>query len=122
MTLIKPAVIGTPFTEHARNYMDRAPKLPPPVYHPQDVANAILHAAEHGGRDIYVGGGGKLMSALNARLPRAIDWMGATVMSKMQQGDAPASDREGALHRLGRDGKVRGSSPSHVMRSVYTPP
>ena len=82
VTLIKPASIDTPFPEHARNYMAQAPKLPPPVYDPADVADAILYAAEHGPRDLYVGGGGKLMSALRKRVPAATDWMGAQVMSR----------------------------------------
>ena len=121
VTLIKPASIDTPFPEHARNYMDRRPMLPPPVYDPRDVADAILYAAEHGPRDIYVGGGGKLISSLRKRVPRVTDWMGAHVMSRAQQG-APAApaDRDGALHRVGHDGAVRGSSPHHVMRSAYT--
>ena len=120
VTLIKPASIDTPFPEHARNYMDRRPKLPPPVYDPRDVADAILHAAEHGSRDIYVGGGGKLMSSLRKRLPLATDWMGAHVMSRMQGAGGPVPDRQGALYAAGRDGAVRGSSPHHVMRSAYT--
>jgi len=97
VTLIKPASIDTPFPEHAKNYMDRQPKLPPPVYDPQDVADAILHAAEHGSRDIYVGGGGKLMSSLRKRLPLATDWMGAHLLSRMQETGDPASGQGGAL-------------------------
>ncbi len=120
VTLIKPASIDTPFPEHAKNYMDRQPKLPPPVYDPQDVADAILHAAEHGSRDIYVGGGGKLMSSLRKRLPLATDWMGAHLLSRMQETGDPASGQGGALYAAGRDGAVRGSSPHHVMRSLYT--
>jgi len=120
VTLIKPASIDTPFPEHAKNYMDRQPKLPPPVYDPRDVADAILHAAEHGSRDIYVGGGGKLMSSLRKRLPLATDWMGAHLMSRMQETGVPASGQGGALYAAGRDGAVRGSSPHHVMRSLYT--
>jgi hypothetical protein len=33
----------------------------PPVYEPSVVADAIAHAAEHGGREIVVGGWGKLL-------------------------------------------------------------
>ncbi|WP_254245087.1 SDR family oxidoreductase [Hymenobacter sp. BRD67] len=55
VTLIKPSAINTPFPEHARNYMSEKPKLPAPVYAPEEVANAILHAATHPVRDIYVG-------------------------------------------------------------------
>jgi len=120
VTLIKPASIDTPFPEHAKNYMAQAPKLPPPVYDPADVAEAILYAAEHGPRDLYVGGGGKLMSSLRKRVPAVTDWMGARIVAKTQKGGVAGKDRDGALRAAGRDGAVRGSSPHHVMRSVYT--
>jgi NAD(P)-dependent dehydrogenase (short-subunit alcohol dehydrogenase family) len=120
VTLIKPASIDTPFPEHAKNYMTRAPKLPPPVYDPADVAEAILYAAEHGPRDVYIGGGGKLMSALRKRVPAVTDWMGAAVLSKTQKAGVAGRDRNGALYEAGRDGAVRGGSPHHVMRSLYT--
>ncbi|KIU36322.1 short-chain dehydrogenase [Methylobacterium radiotolerans] len=119
VTLIKPASIDTPFPEHARNYMAQAPKLPPPVYAPADVAEAILYAAEHGPRDLYVGGGGKLMSAMRKRVPAVTDWMGAQVMSRSQTAGVAGSSGT-APSRGGRDGAVRGGSPHHVMRSAYT--
>ena len=59
ITLIKPGSINTPYPQHAKNYTDRELTLPPPVYAPEEVANAILHAATHQKRDIYVGGSGK---------------------------------------------------------------
>lgn len=121
VTLIKPASINTPFPDHARNYLRRVPKLPPPIYAPEDVAAAIVHAAEHGGRDYYIGGGGKVMSTLNKHLPRAVDWAGSNVLSKMSYTDEPArGSRAGALFKAGRDGNVHGQSPHHVMRSYYT--
>jgi short-subunit dehydrogenase len=47
VTLIKPAAIDTPYTEHAKNYMPVEPQNPAPVYAPETVARAILHAATH---------------------------------------------------------------------------
>jgi short-subunit dehydrogenase len=121
VTLIKPASINTPFPAHAANYMDYEPKLPPPVYAPEDVADVILHAAVHGGRDYYVGGGGKMMTQIRKHAPRVTDWMGARMLSKQQIGDEPdPNGSEGALYRAGLDGFVHGDSPHHVMRSVYT--
>ena len=38
VTLVKPASIDTPLPNRARNYMDREPTLPPPIYPPQEVA------------------------------------------------------------------------------------
>ena len=121
VTLIKPASIDTPITAHAGNYMGHAAQLPPPVYHPQDVANAIVRAAEHGDRDVYIGGGGKLMSSLNKRVPSVMDKVGANFMPQAQIARGPVVDPEGALYNPGQGGQVRGSSPHHVMRSLYTP-
>ncbi len=120
VTLIKPASIDTPFPQHAKNYMDQQPKLPPPVYDPRDVADAILYAAEHGTRDIFVGGGGKLMSSIRGWAPRVADWMGAYAMAPMQHSDDPTTGSQGALHAAGQDGATRGTSPHLVRRSLYT--
>lgn len=120
VTLVKPASLDTPFPEHAKNYVGDRPTLPPPVYHPQDAADAILYAAEHGPRDIYVGGGGKVMSAVGQRAPRMTDAMGAYVMVGREFREGRDADPEGALYRAGRGGDVRGDSPHHVMRSAYT--
>lgn len=120
VSLIKPASIDTPFPKHAKTYSGREPILPPPVYVPEDVADAILHAAEHGDRDIFVGGGGKLMSVVNQHAPRLADWLGSPAVATMEEGGRPAIDPDGALYKPGIDGEVRGRSPHHVMRSAYT--
>ena len=67
VTLVKPAGINTPYPEHAKNYTSQELTLPPPVYAPEEVAHAVLFAAEHPKRDIFVGGGSKLVSSMNAR-------------------------------------------------------
>jgi NAD(P)-dependent dehydrogenase (short-subunit alcohol dehydrogenase family) len=121
VTLIKPASINTPFPFHAKNYLSQEPKLPPPIYAPEDVADAIIHAAAHGGRDYYIGGGGKFMSTLNKHLPALVDWVGSRTVRQQSTFDRPPSrDRAGALHEIGQDGEVYGDSPHFVMRSVYT--
>jgi short-subunit dehydrogenase len=74
VTLIKPGPIDTPFPEHARNKMEDPATVPPPVYDPKLVAEAILFAAEHPKRELTVGGGGALMAAGNL-LARATDKM-----------------------------------------------
>ena len=121
VTLIKPAGINTPYPEHAKNYTSQELTLPPPVYAPEEVAHAILFAAEHPKRDIFVGGGSKLVSSMNARLPAVTDWLNRRFTSGMQFRDAPARDRDGALHAPAGDGHVHGDYAGHVMRtSAYT--
>lgn len=119
ITLIKPASIDTPFPMHAKNYTDGRPALPAPVYMPEDVARAILHAAAHGGRDYYIGGG-KLMSSLNKHLPAFVDWFGARFIPEQSVRDEPANrDPAGTLDEAGEDGAVRGDSDRLVRHSIY---
>lgn len=120
VTLVKPASIDTPLPQRARNYTDREPMLPPPVYRPETVAEAILHAAVHPRRDIYVGGGGKLMTSLKDFAPGAFDEL-APLIQAFERRSEPPHHPEGALHRPRGDGRVRGTQPGYVMRtSAYT--
>ena len=80
VTLVKPASIDTPLPNRARNYMDRQPTLPPPIYPPEEVANAILHAAVHPQRDIVVGGGGKLFVMGKEFAPGAYDELASAII------------------------------------------
>ena len=121
VTLIKPASIDTPLPQRAKNYTDREPKLPPPVYKPEEVANAILHAAVHPQRDIYVGGGGKAFASFKEFAPGAYDAL-APIVTALQKRSEPPQDSQDALHAPGGpDGAARGSHPGYVMRtSAYT--
>lgn len=119
VTLIQPASIGTPFHEHAKNYTGKAKKLPPPVYAPEDVARAILYAAEHPRRSIHVGGAGKIMSIADKLLPGLND-KASSVMIKSQFQPGPDNTAgNDSLWQAGRDGKVRGEHAS-IRRSVFT--
>ena len=89
VTLIKPAGIATPYIDHAKNYMDRKPSLPPPVYAPENVAEAILHAAETPVRDLFVGSGGKGMSAMGHYAPRLMDKYMESSMFESQKREEP---------------------------------
>jgi short-subunit dehydrogenase len=100
LTLVKPAATDTPFTAHARNYMEHEPDLPPPIYAPELVARTILHAAETPERDLFVGGRAKLLSVMGNMLPRPLDGlMRAMVFRQQQQPGVPNNpDRKDALY------------------------
>ena len=119
VTLIKPSAIDTPFPQRAKNYLDKEPVLPPPLYQPEDVASAIAYAAEHGGRDYYIGAGGKVISSLNKHIPSTIDWM-ASRMSGLQSSGPPRRPRDGSFHQPANDGQSRGEPIYPVRRSLYT--
>jgi short-subunit dehydrogenase len=125
VTLIKPAAIDTPYTQHAKNYLPVEPQNPAPVYAPETVAHAILHAATHVQRDIFVGASGKLFSVLEKFAPRLTDIYMEKVMFRQQQTDRPAQrekDGDGkGLHHAGVGLRERGGYEGHVAEtSVYT--
>jgi len=122
VTLIKPAAIDTMFVPHARNYMDVEPKLPPPLYAPEVVAQAILHAAQHPKRDIYAGGAAKLFSLLNRSLPRLTDKYAERFLPRQQRSSRSArATGESALYKPGLALHERQGSAGHVCEtSVYT--
>jgi NAD(P)-dependent dehydrogenase (short-subunit alcohol dehydrogenase family) len=61
VTEILPASINTPIFEKARTKMGVKPAGIKPLYQPQLVADAIVHAAQHPVREFVVGGAGKAL-------------------------------------------------------------
>jgi short-subunit dehydrogenase len=122
VTLIKPAAIDTPYTKHARNYMDVEPKNPPPVYAPDVVAKAILRCATHPQRDVFVGAGGKFISAQGYYAPRMSDKYMEKVMIPQQRSDGPPSGRDHrGLYEASGELEERGGYDGHVSEtSLYT--
>jgi short-subunit dehydrogenase len=98
VTLIKPAAINTPFPRHAKNNLDRDATLPSPVYAVDIVADQILHAATYGGRELYAGGGGRLMAFLGRHLPSLMDRAMSTIGVSQQLADQPADHSNEGLH------------------------
>ena len=122
VTLVKPAAINTPYPEHARSYLeDGVPALPPPVYAPEVVAEAILRCAERPVRDIIVGGAGRVQVAMGHFAPRLTDRFMERAMFNQQKGYDRAHDAQGNLYRPQRDGRAHGPYRGHVMKSsAYT--
>jgi short-subunit dehydrogenase len=73
VVLILPSSMNTPLFNFARSKLGVQPMPVPPVYEPRVVAEAICHAAEHGGREIVVGGWGKLLIAGQWLSPSLLD-------------------------------------------------
>ena len=122
VTLIKPGSIDTPFPEHAKNYLPEQPRVPPPVYAPELVARAILSAAERPVRDLYVGGGGRLIAAADRLAPRLTDYAMERTGLRSQQSGWPAGDRgRNSLYGPSQGGRQRGSQSYYTReRSAYT--
>jgi short-subunit dehydrogenase len=122
VTLIKPSAIDTPYVSHAKNYLEHEPENPPPVYAPETVAEAILYAATHPIRDVFIGAAGKAFSVMEKYAPRLTDrYMESTIFEQQNSDRPPMRDREGSLHRPRGGLRERGGYQGHVMESsVYT--
>ncbi|HVK95302.1 MAG TPA: SDR family oxidoreductase [Noviherbaspirillum sp.] len=122
VTLIKPAAMDTMFLEHAKNYLEVEPRLPPPIYAPEIAAKAILYAAEHVKRDIFAGGAAKLISATAHYAPRLMDGYMKRFMINQQKSNMPARDRnQHSLYSPGPDLQERQGYSGHVFESsLYT--
>lgn len=117
VTLIKPSGIDTMFVEHAKNHLDFQPRLPPPVYAPDIVARAILHAASHPVRDLYVGSAGRATVGLARVFPALFDRFASRAGVRAQrtgrelvEGDGLYSSASELRERSGHNGPVRETS------------
>ena len=124
VTLVRPSSTDTQFMDHSKNYLPSAPVFPPPVYAPEVVARAILRAAEHPQRDVYIGNA-KLLSRLAQNAPHLADWINRTFVYDTIKSGRPDRHPHGALHAsdVGRagDGSASGNYPGRVLtRSLYT--
>jgi short-subunit dehydrogenase len=123
ITLVKPAAIDTPYKDHAKNYLGVKPENPAPVYSPETVAETILHCAENPVRDVFVGAGGKMLSAMGEYAPRLTDLYMENVMIDAQKTDRKANGRaRESLHQPSDASlRERGGYTGHVAESsLYT--
>jgi NAD(P)-dependent dehydrogenase (short-subunit alcohol dehydrogenase family) len=123
VSLVKPAVIDTPFYEHARNYMAVDPKPVPPVYAPEVAAQAIIRCAEHPTRDIFAGAAAVGIAAGGAHAKRLTDRVMERVMFTGQQDEARGRTREedNLYAPLDHDGGERGRWNGPVLERSVAP-
>ena len=122
VTLVKPSSINTPLFNKAKTLMGVMPMPIPPIYEPELAADAMLYAAEHKVRDIYVGGAGKLFSVVERIQPKLLDVEQRRRGFEAQQTDWPKSERApNNLYRaVQHDGGVRGDFTQDAkLRSPY---
>jgi short-subunit dehydrogenase len=108
ITLIQPTAVDTPYPQHAKNYMDREPRLPTPQIEPEKVADAILDAAAKPERDVRVGAMSVMNTIASKVMPSVADKLAAKQTNR-QQYDEPPRNPDGALWHPGGEGMVHGS-------------
>ncbi|MGF1495488.1 MAG: SDR family oxidoreductase [Elainellaceae cyanobacterium] len=89
VTSIKPAVINTPFYNHARTKIGVKPTGMPPYYDPRLVTEAILYTAQHPTRDYIVGDVGRILDVAQRLSPALLDHILARVAFRGQATNEP---------------------------------
>jgi len=123
VTLIKPSAIDTPYTQHAKNYLENEPENPPMVYSPDAVAETILYCAQNPVRDVFVGAAGKMLSMMDSYAPRLADKIMENNFIEGQKSDQPATPNrfEGLYDSSDSRLSERGDYDGHVAESsLYT--
>lgn len=112
VTLIHPGRIDTPYNEHARSYLDKHPIHNGIIYPPEAVAEAILYAAEHSKRDIYIGSQAWLLKFLGTNFPRFTDKLMERFIPPTQYDDTRPSNppEESNLYHAGYGMHERGTN------------
>ncbi|MEK4380233.1 SDR family oxidoreductase [Bacillus sp. FSL R5-0434] len=121
VTLIHPGRIDTPYNEHARSYLDKQPAhYRSMIYPPEAAAEAILFAAEHPKRDMYIGSQAKAIAMLGALFPRLTDRLMEKIMYYSQHAERPSKPREeSALYHAGYGMPDRGTNKGWLRSRSY---
>ena len=121
VTLIKPSGIDTPIGQHAANHEGGEAQIPPPVYDPQLVADAILHCAVHPTRGVTVGGGGRAQTLFAQHFPALYERLAplaaaATFIDRRKVQPGPSNLKWG----VGAGEERSGENPHARKTSLYT--
>lgn len=123
LTLVMPSAMNTPFFRHARSKLGVVPQPFPPVYQPETVAEAILHAVRHPVRDVVVGGGGAGLALLERLSPRLVDAaLSLPLVGRgLQRTEIPDDGRDNLDAPLDEPGRIHGEWGDMARRrSWYT--
>lgn len=119
VTLIKPSGIDTPVARHAANHVDGEALIPPQVYDPDLVADAILDAARRPRLNVTVGGAGRLQVLVASHFPGLFARFGGVTAPLMVDRDSPPTP-ESNLDAPSDNGEVRSRHQPGRSFSVYT--
>jgi NAD(P)-dependent dehydrogenase (short-subunit alcohol dehydrogenase family) len=123
LTLVMPGYIDTPLFINSRSKLGVKPKPVPPVYAPEAVVEAILFAAEHPRRQIFVGGQAVLVNVLQRISPWLVDRLMVTrgLMFKQQKTNEPDDGFDNLFQPTRGPGSIRGEwSEGALPYSAYT--
>jgi short-subunit dehydrogenase len=123
VVLVLPSSVNTPLFNHALSKLGVKPRPISRTYEPEIAARAIVNAAVHPQRDLYIGGAGWLFTILQHLSPGLLDrymLMGER-MFKQQQSDQPDNGRTNLFEPFSGPGRVRGDFGKKASSlSVFT--
>ena len=121
VTTVHPGRIDTPYNEHAQSYMEKQPAHRGYIYPPESVAEAILYAAAHQKRDMFVGFQAKFFAVMGTFAPLLTDKIMEKWMFYSQTADRPSRSREtSGLYKPGYGLQERGTHRGYVRSgSLY---
>jgi len=93
LTMVQLPAINTPQFGQVRNRMGKHPQPVPPIYQPEVAADAIVWAARHRRREVWVGASTPAVIVGNAVAPTAADHFLAETGFASQQADMPPDPR-----------------------------
>lgn len=99
-----PAVIDTPFFEHAGNFSHQRVRAAPPVYAPEKVARTVLGLVRRPRAEVIVGGAGHLGSLLKRLAPSLMTHLNARTLHRGFLAEEPSGPTSGTLFEPMRDG------------------
>jgi hypothetical protein len=120
MTMVQLPALNTPQFEWVRSRLPHRPQPVPPIYQPEVAADAIVWAAHHGGREVWVGASVATAILGDRVAPGALDhWLASTGYDAQQTSEPEDPERPdnlwtaapGTYGAHGRfDRQARGSS------------
>ncbi|MFB8829237.1 SDR family oxidoreductase [Azotobacter sp. CWF10] len=106
---VLPAVIDTPFFEHAANFSHHRVRAAPPVYTPEKVARTVVDLVRQPRAEVVVGGAGRAAILLKRLAPGLMTWLSAQVSPRGFLAGEPGKETSGTLFEPMYDGHtVRG--------------
>ncbi|MBV9252983.1 MAG: SDR family oxidoreductase [Actinobacteria bacterium] len=98
VSMVQMPALNTPQFDWVRSRLPRQPQPVPPIYQPEVAAQAVLYAAEHAPKELWVGGSTVATILGNRVIPRLLDRYLARTGFDSQQTDQPvAPDRQDNL-------------------------
>lgn len=123
VTSIRPASINSTFFARARTKMGVKPAPYPPAYDPGLVADAILYAAAHPTRDMFIGDVARALPLIHNLSPQLVDQVLNLTGVSLQQSSQPKAvdDPNSVFGPIPGSGHARGEYGQRVVPALLYP-